>query len=129
MMKKRFLILLATAFLAMVLSSRTDSKECSACTISTEIEVSYIDETEFTISENEPEYGIPSQNSYSVPIRNIQPVKRPSSTNTSTSTFAAKAGKSIDIISIFKTLDYCVSDYSGTFAPQRRLISLRKLVI
>ena len=128
-MNKRYLIRIVTAFLAMVLSDRTDSQECKAILDQNITETLCSDHTEINESENPSEYGISRHNSYSAPARNLQTAKRTSSSGCSLNSFAVKAGKSIDIKSIFHALALCRSDYSGTYAPERLLISLRKLVI
>lgn len=129
-MSKRYLILIFSAFLAMVLSDRTDCKECTNQYAQNVIETICADQSELMSAENPSEYGIPRQNSYSAPLRNLQPAKRTTSSGSSTQgTFAVKTGKSIDVKAVFRTLAYCQSDFSGTYAPERLLISLRKLVI
>lgn len=127
-MNSKFLILLLSAFLALVLSDRTDGKTCTqtrplCCDTET------VDETSFESSDNRSEFGIPRQNSYSAPVRNLQPVKRTTSSGQTSKIFAVRTGKALDINIYLHTLACCQADYSGTYSPGRLLLSLRKLII
>lgn len=128
-MSKRFLILLFSAFLSLVLADKNEAKECAGTF--PPIEVDSIEEE--TPLEDAPlsEYGIPRQNTYSSTARTLQAAKRTNSTTNSGGkiTFIIKSNKNQDTRSLFRTLTSQICDYSGIRSPQRLLISLRKLII
>ena len=126
-MNKRFTILLFAAILAFAFSYNRQGKEAETFVCSYEFE----EISDNSYHEDSPlsEYGIPRQNSYSSPARNVQVAKRTSSTGHSHISIAVKAGKNLDSKVYLRTLTFCQSDFSGKFTAQRRLISLRKLII
>lgn len=126
-MNKRFIILIFSAILAFAFSEKSQSTEND-----NSVHTYTLDRiTEPSINEDSPasEYGIPRQNSYSSTARTVQVAKRTSSTGHNNISLAVKAGKILDSKVYLRTLAFCQCDFSGTFAAQRRLISLRKLVI
>ena len=126
-MNKRFIILLFAAILAFAFSDNSQSKE----NIYFVHEHSLDEVNQISFNEDSPasEYGIPRQNSYSSPARTVQVAKRTSSTGHSHISIAVKAGKNLDSKVYLRALAFCQCDFSGKFTAQRRLISLRKLVI
>lgn len=126
-MNRRFIILVFAAILAFAFSDNSQSKE----------NISFIHEqtldelNEISFIEYSPasEYGIPRQNSYTSPARTVQVAKRTSSTGHHNISLAVKAGKNLDSKVFLRALAFCQCDFSGRFCTQRRLISLRKLVI
>ena len=126
-MNKRFIILLFAAILAFAFSDNSQSKE----NISFVHEHSLDEINEISFNEDSPasEYGIPRQNSYTSPARTVQVAKRTSSTGHHNISLAVKAGKNLDSKVYLRALAFCQCDFSGRFCTQRRLISLRKLVI
>lgn len=126
-MNRKFLILLLSAFLTLVLSDRTDGKTCAQTSAADETE--YVDETSFEADDSHQELGIPRQNTYTAPIRNLQPVKRTTSSGQTSKIFAVRTGKALDINIYLHTLACFQADYSGTYSPGRLLISLRKYII
>jgi hypothetical protein len=126
-MNKRFIILLFAAILAFAFSDNSQSKESFSF-----VHAHSLDEVnEISFNEDGPSsvYGIPRQNSYSSPARTVQVAKRPSSTGHNNISSAVKAGKNLDSKVYLHTLALRQCDFSGKFRTQRRLISLRKLVI
>lgn len=126
-MNRRFLILLLSTFLALVLSDRTEGKECMEDFSAYQTEE--LCEASFEADDNTSEYGLPRQNSYSAPLRNLQSAKRATSSVQSLNSLAIRAGKAIDINIYLHTLTCHQADYSGIHTPGRLLISLRKLII
>ena len=126
-MNKRFIILLFAVILAFAFSDNSQSKE----NISFVHEHSLDEVYEISFNEDSPasEYGIPRQNSYSAPARTVKVAKRNSSTGHHNISLAVKAGKNLDSKVFLRALASCQCDFSGRFCTQRRLISLRKLVI
>jgi hypothetical protein len=119
-------------FLAAILAfAFTDNSQCRNAE-DFFVHTNELDEVhEITFNDGSPlsEYGIPRQNSYSSPARNVKVAKRTSSTGHSHISIAVKAGKNLDSKVYLRALAFCQSDFSGKFTAQRRLISLRKLVI
>ena len=126
-MNKRFIILLFAAILAFAFSDNSQSKE--SYSFVHEHSLDEINEISFNEDGPSSVYGIPRQNSYSAPARNVQVAKRTSSTGHHNISLAVKAGKNLDSKVYLRTLAFCQCDFSGKFSIQRLLISLRKLVI
>ncbi len=127
-MNKRFFILFLTAILAFAFTDNSQSRNAEDLFVHTH-ELDEVHEITFNDGSPLSEYGIPRQNSYSSPARNVQVAKRTSSTGYSHISIAVKAGKNLDSKVYLRALAFCQSDFSGKFTAQRRLISLRKLVI
>lgn len=126
-MKRKFLILLFSAFLTTILSAGYDGKECVQTLLPSQTES--VQQSSLETSDNHSEYCLPRQNSYSAPSRNLQPVKRTMSQRHTSNIFAANTGKILDINIFLRTLTCHKTIISGPNAPVRRLISLRKLII
>lgn len=126
-MNRRFIILVFAAILAFAFSDNSQSKE--NISFVHEHSLDEINEISFNEDSPESEYGILRQNSYTSPARTVQVAKRTSSTGHHNISLTVKAGKNLDSKVILHTLAFCQCDFSGKFAAQRRLISLRKLVI
>ena len=126
-MNKRFIILLFAAILAFAFSDNSQSKE--NISFVHEQTLNEINEISFIEYSPASEYGIPRQNSYSTTARTVKVAKRTSSTGHHNISLAVKAGKNLDSKVFLRALAFCQCDFSGKFAAQRRLISLRKLVI
>ena len=126
-MNKRFIILVFTAILAFAFSDNSQSKE--NVSFVHEHSLDEINEISFNVDSPASEYGIPRQNSYTSPSRTAQVAKRPLSTGQHNISLAIKAGKNLDSKVFLRALAFCQCEFSGRFCTQRRLISLRKLVI
>ena len=126
-MNRRFIILVFTAIIAFAFSDNSQSKE--NISFVHEHSLDEINEISFNEDSPESEYGIPRQNSYTSPSRTAQVAKRPLSTGQQNISLAVKAGKNLDSKVYLHTLALRQCDFSGKFRTQRRLISLRKLVI
>lgn len=127
-MNKRFFILFLAAILAFAFTDNSQSRNAEDFFVHTN-ELDQVHEITFNDGSPLSEYGIPRQNSYSSPARNVQVAKRTSSTGHSHISIAVKAGKNLDSKVYLRALAFCQCDFSGKFTAQRRLISLRKLVI
>ena len=125
-MSKKFLILITTFVLALASSYHSESKDITH--VSSEILENI---SPYELDEQSPissDYGIGRQNSYSAPIRNLQPVQKRTA-NSCPQKSIIKSGKNLCPLSIVRQYGYVSYYYPSTYNPDRMIIQLRKLVI
>ena len=125
-MSRKFIILITTFVLALVSSYQSESKDIAHVSIDglEQISPDQLDEQ----SPISSDYGLGRQNSYSAPIRNLQPVQKRTA-NSCPQKSIIKSGKNLCPLSIVRQYGYVSYYYPSTYNPDRMIIQLRKLVI
>lgn len=125
-MSRKFLILIVTFVFALIFSDTSESKD--VIHVSTDlIEQISPDELEEQSPINS-DYGIARQNSYSAPMRNMQPVQKKTGSSCVQKTIV-KSGRNLCPLTTSRQYGYVSYYYPSTYTPDRMIIQLRKLVI
>lgn len=125
-MSRKFIILVISFVFALISSYKSESKDITAVSTN-KIEQIIHDELEEPLPINS-EYGIARQNSYSAPIRNLQPVKK-NSNLTGLKRLIIKSGRNLCQQNIIRQYGYVSYYYPSNYKPDRMIVQLRKLVI
>ena len=125
-MSRKFLILIVTFVFALIFSDTSESKD--VIHVSNDL-IEQISPDE--LDEQSPinsDYGIARQNSYSAPMRNMQPVQKKTGGSAIQKTIV-KSGRNLCQVITTRQNSYVSYYYPSTYTPDRMIIQLRKLVI
>jgi hypothetical protein len=125
-MSKRFIILIVAFVFALTNSYRSESKD--VIHVPSEVIEQIAPDELHEESPVNSDYGIARQNSFSTPIRNLQPVQKRSG-GTSIQKSIIKSGKNLCQQIVSRQYGYVSYYYPSTYTPDRMIIQLRKLVI
>lgn len=125
-MSRKFYILILTFVLSLIFSSTSESKDIvyDSSELLEQICPDELDEQ----SPINSDYGIARQNSYSAPIRNLQPAQKKTGSSYGQRSII-KSGKYLCHSNIIRQYGYISYYYPSTYNPNRMIIQLRKLVI
>ena len=127
-MSRRFIILIVAFVFALTNSYRSESKD--VIHVPSEVIEQIAPDELHEESPVNSDYGIARQNSFSTPIRNLQPVqKRSGSGGTNVQKSIIKSGKNLCQQIVSRQYGYVSYYYPSTYTPDRMIIQLRKLVI